>query len=303
MFRKVKKVKDRGRSFVLALGGGGARGLAHIGVLKELERGNFIPSAIAGTSMGAVVGAMYAYYQDAFEVEELFKKFFGSQFHEKFGKQFFLLSDESMLLEKPAKLAQRLGKGVMYLKAVSTGSVFKHRVLEETISFLVPDVTFEQLRIPFACVAANLLSGEEVIFRSGRLIPALVASSAIPGIVDPVNIDGMLLVDGSATSIVPVDAALQFERGEVVAVDVSMDLKCTNGFRGNAIEVAVRASELTNYYLNQTRLSKASVVIHPRLGRTSWSNFGHMDEIVSMGEKAAKKKIPEIAQLIAYGYK
>lgn len=300
MFRKFKKTKSAQRSFVLALGGGGARGLAHIGVLKELEREGLFPDAIAGTSMGAVVGAMYAYYQDAIEVENIFKKFFGSQFHEKFGKQFFLLSDKSMLLEKPGKLAERLGKGVMYLKAVSTGSVFKYRVLEETISFLVPDVVFEQLKIPFACVAANLLSGEEVVFKSGPLIPALVASSAIPGIVEPVNVDGMLLVDGSATSTVPVDAALGFKRGAVVAVDVAMDLKCDNGFRGNAIEVAVRAGELTNYYLNEMRLTKASVVIHPRLGRTSWSNFGRMDEIVALGEKAARKKIPEIVRLIAH---
>ncbi len=141
--------------YALALGGGGARGLAHIGVLKVLQEEGIKISGIAGTSMGAIVGATFAYYGDAIEVEGLFRKFLESKFHEKFGKSFFILSEDPDAYHKPQKMIRKLGRSYIYLKAASRRAVFSNDILKDTLKFLLPDVQFKDLRIPFACVSTG----------------------------------------------------------------------------------------------------------------------------------------------------
>ncbi len=283
----------KGSEYILALGGGGARGLAHIGVLKVLQKEGIKIRAIVGTSMGSVIGGMYAYYGDAIEVEEVFRKFFLSNFHEKIGRTFFLLSEDQNALHEPGNVVKKFGRSVIYFKAASSGSVLSRGILEETIGFLLPDIRFKDLQIPFACVAADLVTGKEVILNEGRILPAVVASSSIPGIVEPLRIGNALLVDGSVTGTVPVLAARKTFSGKVVAVDVAMDLKRDQEL-GTAFEVALRADEITNYYLNRVWLSEADVVIHPKVGRTNWANFNKLDEMVSAGETAAKKVLTQL---------
>ena len=284
MFRK----KDR--EFVLALGGGGARGLAHIGVLKVLQREGIKVKALAGTSMGAVVGAMFAYYDDAIEVEEVFRKFLSSKFHEKFGRTFFLLSENPDAFMEPNKTIRRLGRGYVYLKAASSSAVFSREILSDTLHCLLPDLHFSDLRLPFICVATDLVTGKEVVLRRGKVIPALVASSCIPGIVEPVKIGSSLLVDGSTTSTVPVTAARAAFEGKLIAVDVTMELKRDNEPE-SAFEVAMRAGEITNFHHTQALLSQADFRIRPAVGRTNWANFDRLDEMIRAGELAAKKSI------------
>ncbi len=278
------------REYVLALGGGGARGLAHIGVLKVLQREGVRIKALAGTSMGAVVGAMFSYYNDAIEVEELFRKFLTSKFHEKFGRTFFLLSENPETFLEPGKIIRRLGRRYMYLKAASTTAVFSGDILNDTLQYLLPDLHFSDLNIPFLCVATDLKTGKEVVFRRGRVIPALMASSSIPGVVEPYRIGTARLVDGSTTSAVPVVAAKSAYSGRVIAVDVSMDLK-REGEPTTAFEIAVRAGEITNYYLNQTITAKSDILIRPAVGRTNWANFERLDEMIRAGEIAARKSL------------
>ncbi len=289
----MSSIRRSPKGIVLALGGGGARGLAHIGVLKILERENVKIKGVAGTSMGAVIGAMYAHYRDSLEVEEVVRKFLSSQFHEKFGKMFFLLSENPLLLREPEKTVTRLGKRYLYMKAASTRAVFSHKFLAEAFQHLIPDIHFSDLKLPFACVAADLRTGREVILREGRLLPAVIASSSIPGFVEPVAVGSHLLVDGSATSTVPVDAAREMSSGKMIAVDVSMDLN-GEGDLETAFDVAIRAGEITAHYLIDSQLSSADVVIHPKVGRTTWANFDRLDEMIRAGEIAARRAVPGI---------
>ncbi|MCL5268833.1 MAG: patatin-like phospholipase family protein [Bacteroidetes bacterium] len=284
MFRR------KAREFVLALGGGGARGLAHIGVLKILQQEGIKVKAIAGTSMGAVVGAMFAYYNDAIEVEEIFRKFLSSKFHENFGRTFFLLSENPDTFLEPNKTMRRLGRGYVYLKAASSSAVFSRDILNDTLKCLLPDLHFSDLKLPFLCVATDLVTGKEVVLRRGKVIPALIASSSIPGIVEPMRIGPSLLVDGSTTSTVPVTAAIAAFPGRVIAVDVSMDLK-RDSKPESAFEVAVRAGEITNYYHTQMLLSQSDFLIRPAVGRTNWANFDRLDEMIRAGETAARKSV------------
>lgn len=284
MFRR------RSRQYVLALGGGGARGLAHIGVLKVFQKEGIHVKAIAGTSMGAVVGAMFAYYKDAIEVEEVFRKFLMSKFHENFGRTFFLLSESPDAVIEPNKIVRKLGRGFFYLKAASSSAVFSRDILNDTLRYLLPDLHFSDLKLPFICVATDLVSGREVVLKRGKVLPALIASSSIPGIVEPQKNGSAILVDGSTTSAVPINAARAAFSGKLIAVDVSMNLKRERRPE-TAFEVAVRAGEITNYYLNQQLLLRSDYLIRPDVGRTNWANFDRLDEMIRAGETAAKKSI------------
>lgn len=280
----------RSRQYVLALGGGGARGLAHIGVLKVFQQEGVHIKAIAGTSMGAVVGAMFAYYKDAIEVEELFRKFLTSKFHENFGRTFFLLSESPDAVLEPNKIMRKLGRGFIYLKAASSSAVFSRDILSDTMHYLLPDLHFSDLKLPFVCVATDLITGKEVVLKRGKVLPALIASSSIPGIVEPQKSGGAILVDGSTTSAIPIKAARTAFSGKLIAVDVSMDLKRDRKPK-TAFEVAVRAGEITNYYLNQQQLSTSDYQIRPDVGQTNWANFDRLDEMIKAGEIAAKKSL------------
>jgi len=281
----------RGKSdYVLALGGGGARGLAHIGILKILQDEGIKIAGIAGISMGAIVGAMYAYYGDAVEVEEIFKKFLQSQFHQRFGKTFFVLSENPDTYQMPRKIIERLGRNFIYLKAASKRGIFSQNILNDTLNFLLPDIQFRDLRIPFICVSSDLVTGKEIVFKSGRVRRAVVASSLIPGIVEPLKFDNFVLTDGSTTGVVPVNAAIETFGEKVIAVDVSMTLKREIELK-TAFDVAIRSNEITSYLLNQSYLDKAAVVIRPKVGNTNWANFERLNEMIRAGEIAAKKSL------------
>ncbi len=283
-------IKKRKSEYVLALGGGGARGLAHIGVLKVLQNEGIRVKGIAGISMGAIVGAVYAYYGDALEVEEIFKKFLRSQFHRRFGKIFFVLSENPDTYQKPGKIVAKLGRNFLYLKAASKRGIFSQSILNETLNFLLPDIYFSDLRIPFVSVSSDLVTGKEVVFKNGRVRPGVIASSLIPGIVEPLNLGNFILTDGSTTGVVPVRAAVETFGEKVIAVDVSITLKREIQFQ-TGFDVAIRSNEITSHLLNQSRLDEADVVVSPKVGDTNWANFERLDAMIQAGEIAAKKSL------------
>ncbi len=140
------------------------------------------------------------------------------------------------------------------------------------------------------------MTGREIVFHRGRVLPAVIASSSIPGIVEPMKMDDMILVDGSTTSMVPIDATRKIFHGskiKVIGIDVSLESK-RDAEPSTAFEVALRAGEIANYYLTKISLGKADFVIHPNVGRTTWANFEKLDELVRAGETAAKKSLLQL---------
>ncbi|MFH1382847.1 MAG: patatin-like phospholipase family protein [Chloroflexota bacterium] len=173
-----------------ALGGGGARGLSHIGVLKVLNERGILPDIIAGTSMGAVIGALYAGGMEAGDIEHLIVQLDW--------RRLVLLAD----LTLPVR-----------------GLIQGRRVFS-LLKSILGDLTFPQLRCDFVCVATDILTGEQVVLHDGSLIEAVWASIAIPGIFTPVKIDGRYLVDGGLVNEVPVSVCRQRGAGWVVGVNV-----------------------------------------------------------------------------------
>jgi NTE family protein len=175
----------------IALGSGGARGLAHIGVLEELAGMGIYPDLVAGTSMGSVVGAGYC----------------------------------SGHLQDMKEMALSLDVRTMIFRFMEFGlprsGLVEGKRITELIGELMPEATFETLQKPLRCVATNLKTGEEVVFSKGKLQPAIRASISIPGIFSPAEMDGQYLIDGGLVNPIPVDQVREMGADHILAVDVN----------------------------------------------------------------------------------
>jgi NTE family protein len=281
--------------FGLALGGGGARGLAHIGVLKVLEKENIKVDVITGCSMGALIGGMYAYLGNAKEVEEFI---YETVIHPKFLE---LGIDKLSESEKPDKnyfdqFFDYLDKRYQVLKSLNHLSYFDEETTNEMYN-LIPDVKIESLKIKFSAIATDLISGEEINFTKGSLREAIKASSAIPGIFPPVKYQNYFLIDGSASESVPAGRVRELGADRVLAVDVMRPIKTVKQPQ-NVIDILYRAEDITSHHLSILRLREADLIIRPKVKHLSWADFEKINEIIYSGEKAAAENIAAIKKLV-----
>lgn len=277
----------------LALGGGGARGLAHIGVLKVLERENIPIDLITGTSMGAIIGGVYALKKDIFAIEKIAKKYSKiSEFNIDFSFSEKERKDKPFFLKK---MSDFLKKGYILNLELRRKYINDGEGAKKIIKDLVYDRTFTDTKIPFAAVAADLIKGEKVIIREGKLFDALLASTSIPGMFPPVILDKKTLVDGGIVDVVPIKAAQSLGANFVIAVSVSQSIKKRFEFN-NAVDILFRSDSITSAELRKLQLSFADVVITPKVGRFHWSDFSKPEQCVREGEVAAQNAISEIKQ-------
>ena len=278
----------------LALGGGGARGLAHIGVLKVLEKEKIKLQAITGCSMGAIVGGLYAYFGNSQKVEEFFREMLSSPKIKELGLESLSESkgaDKSFFeqffdfIDIRFKAVKSLGR-LSFFDEETTAKIFE----------FIPDVPIEELSIPFSAIATDLVTGHEINFTQGSLRQVLRASGAIPGIFPPVKIDHYLLVDGSASESVPAGKVKEIGADRVLAVNVSRDISIFEEPK-NVIEILFRTEDITSHQLSQIRLKEADLVITPQVQNLSWVDFDKMDYLVAAGEIVALENLDEIENL------
>ena len=275
----------------LALGGGGARGLAHIGVLKVLERENISIGLITGTSMGAIIGGAYALKKDISAIEKIAEKYSKiSEFNIDFSFSEKERKDKPFFLKK---MSDFLKRGYMLNLELRKKYINDGEGLKKIIKDLVGDKAFTDTKIPFAAVAADLVKGEKVIIRKGKLFDALLASASIPGMFPPVILDKKILVDGGIVDVVPIEAAQSLGASFVIGVNVSQTLKKRVEFN-NAVEIFFRSDSITSSELRKLQLSFADVVITPKVGRFHWSDFSKPEQCVREGEIAAQNTILEL---------
>ena len=279
----------------LALGGGGARGFAHLGVLKVLEKEQIPIYAITGCSMGALIGGLYAYFGSAKEVDEFIAKVISDPDFIKYGIQAYDKVESGSGHLKFDDYFDYLKVKLSFLKLFNNQSVFNEETTEKMFSYL-PDKRIEDLPIKFSAIATDLLSGEEINITTGSLRDAIRASAAIPGFFPPVKLKNYLLVDGSASESVPVAKVKEIGAQRVVAVDVSKCLKDT-GPLDNGIEIIYRTEDITSFHLSQERLLDADLIIRPKVKDLSWANFNAASDIIKEGELAAGKMLSEIKEL------
>ena len=280
----------------LALGGGGARGLAHIGVLKVLDEEKIKVTSITGCSMGSIVGGLYAYFGNSKQVEEFIYKAIKDP-------KFDLLDIDAINKNSghPDKnyfdqFINYIGEKLHAIKALGRLSYFDEIVTND-IYQMIPDVSIESLGIEFSAIATDLISGEEINFSKGSFRTALKASSAIPGIFPPVELDDKLLVDGSASESVPVGRVKEIGADRVLAVDVTRSLNIVHR-TNNILDILYRTEDITSYHLSQLRLQEADLVLRPQVKKLSWADFEKASEIIKAGEISARENIDKIKKLV-----
>ncbi len=291
----------------IALSGGGARGLAQVGVLKVLERAGVGVDVIAGTSIGAIIGGVYACWPDADELEKRVLGFVRSKYIESLNLATIRrLGGIPTVGEKtPHKADPGLFDRVqtafrgLYAShlALSRRAVLSGERVLRVLETVFENRAFEDTEIRFGAVAVDLNEGCEVIIGSGPLARGVAASAAIPGIFPPIELNGRLLCDGGYTSPVPIDAVKTMGANVAIAVDVSRHGIAVSEL-ANGVEIAMRSSEISLIALEQEQLRRADVVISTRGQTRHWSDFSRPEEAIRAGEVACEKLLDNIRDVI-----
>ncbi|MBL7075758.1 patatin-like phospholipase family protein [candidate division KSB1 bacterium] len=279
----------------LALGGGGARGLAHIGVLKGFEEAGFPIDLLVGTSIGAVVGAMYAQHPSADYVEDKFRAFLES---DEFGRSGMDIFNRSKNGENFfGQMAKRVRERLVINLSITRISIADSKRLEGVIHFLVDPGKFEDTRIPFAAMACDLVTGEGVLFRQGDIQRAVQASASMPGYLPPLVWEDRLLVDGGVVALVPAAKTRQMGADVVIGVDVSQRLTLED-HPNNVIDVIFQANRITMYGFKDTLLADADLVLHPRERNVHWAQFREMNSLIHDGIEETRGRVSEIKHIL-----
>jgi NTE family protein len=252
----------------VALGGGFARGLAHLGVLKVFEEEQIPISFIAGTSVGAVIGAGYASGISARELGEIASLVRFKDFSRWTFSRFGLFSNDKM-------------------------SIFLQKILRCK--------TFEELRIPLAITATDIITGEAVVFTSGTLVDPVRASCAYPGMFQPVDVNGRLLVDGVLSHAVPALPLRQMGADRVISVYFRSHWMKPQGPR-HIFEVIGQCFSISQENSCATWKAASDIVLEPAISEFGYDDFNRAPELIRAGEKAAKAAISEIRNWFPHAF-
>ncbi len=259
----------KGKKVGLALGGGSARGLSHIGVLEVLEKEGIPVDMIAGTSIGALIGALYA---------------------------------ENIGISRIHKLAVELGAkklSFMLEPAWPRTGLIRGRRIDETMHSVIGDIEFSDLRLPFACVATDFDTGDEVVMRDGKVWDAVRASASVPVMLSVARRGKQRLLDGGLVNPVPVSALKEMGADFIIAVNV-MPNKCSGApAEPSVINVIWQTLNIASYRLLQSSLAGADVVIEPMVGQINFAAFERAEECILEGAQATSLIMPVIKQCLS----
>jgi NTE family protein len=254
------------KKYILALGAGGIKGLAHIGAIKALEELGIKITAISGSSVGAIIGAYYAAHLSVQGLENW-------------------VMDQGEWL-KIRQLYDLGGKGGM----------LKGDKISSEMEKLIGVKTFSELKIPFTSTATDLDTGQTMVFSSGELIPALRASISVPGFFMPAKIDGRAYADGGLTEPIPVQTAKQLGKGKIIAVNLDAGyFKSSLPKNPNITQVGLQSMNILRYRLSHYAIQGADYAIEPDISDPSFIGLYKLKDkeavqkIIQAGEDAARK--------------
>jgi len=250
----------------LVLGGGSAKGFAHVGVIRVLEQEKIPVHMIVGTSVGSLIGGIYASNPDSFQLEWIAFKI-----------------DRNDVLDP----------SLVYSKFGPVQGVRLENFVEQSIKVK----KIEDTKIPFYPIATDLNTGETIVLEKGSLAKAIRASSSIPGIFVPVNFDNRMLVDGGVTDNIACDIAKNKGADIIIAVNINKDVKETN--ITSLIDIVGQSASIMMQEASKSKLQFADVIIEPNTKGIGMFDFTHKKPLMDEGIKAAKQAIPKIKELIA----
>ncbi|MES2933888.1 MAG: patatin-like phospholipase family protein [Pseudomonadota bacterium] len=249
----------------LALGGGAARGFAHIGVIKALEAQGIVPDYVVGTSAGSLVGALYAAGNNGFALQKM-----GLEMEEA------AISDWSVPL------------------FAKTSGMLKGEALQNYVNKAVNNVPLEKLKMSFGAVATDLNTGSPILFQRGNTGLAVRASSAVPSLFQPVKIGEHNYVDGGLVSPVPVRFARDMGADFVIAVNISAQPDVQAAV--SSVEIMLQTFAIMGQRINHYELKEADIVIQPNLGAMKGNDFAGRNLAILAGEQAVSAAMPQIKQ-------
>ena len=274
----------------LALGGGGARGACHIGILKSLERNGIIPDVISGTSAGSMIGAMYASHGDSNIVEEKYISHVNGEDFKDLGFRYIPNN------EKDDSIFSQVFKQIknQYILMVSSNrkSLVKNERLSKAANNLFSNSQFSDLKIPLIITATDLISGKPMLYKSGNVVDAVVKSSSIPGFIEPTYIDNRMLLDGGIVFPTPVPP-LVGECDFIIAINISKAFK-TDDEPENIFEIMNRSRDISTLHLNSYLLNQSNFVISPKHENVHWSAFDKTKEFIQNGYNAAESEMEKL---------
>lgn len=286
--------KDRPK-IGLVLSGGGAKGFAHIGVLKVLEEAGVKIDYITGTSMGAVVGGLYASGYSATQIDSIF---YNTDFDEllqdyipRASKSFYEKNNDQMYALSLPFNKLKIGIPI----ALSKG-MYNYNLLSKLTHKVRHVRDFSKLPIPFLCVATDIEKGEQVILDHGYLAQAMLASSAFPSLFSPVEIDGKLLIDGGVVNNYPVEEIRKMGADIVIGVDVQDDLKDRNSLK-DATRILVQITNLEMIKKMKDKLKMTDIYIKPNVSDYGVISFDEGRKIIKIGEESARPMFDQIKKL------
>jgi len=280
----------------LALGGGGARGLSHIGVIEVLEKNKIPIDFIAGTSIGSIVGAVYSYNPNADELIKYFHKSLESEAFKSLGLNNLTANhshNKTFIQQFTKIIADRM---ILKLQKERLG-VVSAKKMKDVISVFLNGITFENTKIPFGALLGNMDTGKGDFMTSGNIVSAVQASSSIPGWVEPVKIGKYLYTDGMIASLVPIAEARKMGAEIVIAVDVT-NRDLSKRKINSSIDIVEKSNQIIKNNATDLILEKADIIIRPNTKGLKWYEYSHINDMIEKGEKATISKIDEIKKLI-----
>ncbi len=289
MFWKKKRIG-------LALGGGGARGLAHIGVLRVLEKEQIPIDLVVGTSIGALMGGAYASGIHPEELQKKVDEFLNSPEFQSSAIKAFETAHAKGEIGLTQRIQSYIRNHFYLIQALFKPGILSNEDFQTTIDYFIPDIQIEETRIPFRAVATDLVSGEEITFSKGSLRQAVKASCAVPGAIAPVKEGERLLSDGGIICLVPSPVARQ--EGADIVIAVVVDRGIGSEAPRTVVDIYLRVSEIMGERLKQCELADADVVILPEVRDLHWSSFSQARNLIDEGEKATREKLDDIRHLM-----
>ena len=259
-------------------------------MLKVLERENVPIHILAGTSIGALVGAGFA---SGIEPEEM-EKTVAAYLHSPKFQSSAIKAIEDAHARGELTLGRRvqsfLRNRYFLVQAMFKPGLFPSEDLQEIIECFVPDIRIEETKIPFRALATDLVRGAQIVFSTGSLRQAVMASCAVPGAIVPVKDEDKLLSDGGIICLIPCSVVRKEGADVVIAVTVDRDI-CTEKAFATAVSIYQRVSDIMCARLKDHELAEADVVINPEVGELHWSEFSQALILIKEGERAAEEKL------------
>ena len=284
-----KEKNEKKSALGIALGGGGARGAAHIGVLQKIKEAGIKVDLVSGVSAGSVIAAMYAFSEDPFWIEDKFRKLWSKS---DFISKNKMTSDNDASISFAESFKKKISDHYTAIHNLHKNSLVDTLELEEAIKTLLPITNFSELKIPLKVVATNLNNGEDVVYERGDLIGPLVQSCSIPGIFSPITERNKVISDGGVGMPIPITVIKDICNFTIV-IDIGQ-YKLNGLDSSNAKSITKRANIITSNRLKSLLSLQADFVIKPDTLGKEWSDFDACEDLLIQGRKSAENIMDEL---------